>query len=285
MSIGSFSASLSGLNANQQDLAVIGNNLANINTVAYKASTVSFADLVSQNVGGSGFDPTQVGLGVGVDQISPNFTQGSIQSTGIATNVAIQGNGLFIVGNSDDPSYTRAGNFSLNSSGELITPDGLPVQGYTQVDPTTGGIITTGGLSNLVVPPGLLRAPTPTTSFSTVDESRRGRHGRRHVQLAGPDLRRARQPAHGERRLHEHRRREPGTTPSRCPARTSPGGTAGTPTSLKTGTVKFNGSGLLTAVDGGAPGTVSRHEPDLGRTARRRRTSRGMSSTPTAIRR
>src|SRR6185295_16855938 len=95
---GSFSASLSGLAANAQKLAVIGNNLANINTVAFKASNVAFADLVSQSVGGSSTDPMHIGLGVTVGSISPNFTQGAIESTGISSNVSIQGNGFFLVG-------------------------------------------------------------------------------------------------------------------------------------------------------------------------------------------
>src|SRR5262249_14125566 len=87
--------------------------------------------------------------------------------TGVATNVAIQGNGLFVVGDASHRSYTRAGNFSLNSSGQLITPDGMQVQGYTQFD-NAGNLITTGGLDNLVIPPGLLRPPTATTSMQTV---------------------------------------------------------------------------------------------------------------------
>ena len=79
MSVGSFSAGLSGLAANAQALSVIGNNLANLNTVGFKASSVAFEDLVYQNVSGSTENPTQVGLGVGVAQISPIFwsTSGS----------------------------------------------------------------------------------------------------------------------------------------------------------------------------------------------------------------
>ena len=98
MSIGSFSASLSGLNANSQKLAVIGNNLANINTVGFKASDVNFADLVSQSVGGSSTDPMQIGLGVTVASIAQKFTQGAIETTGVTSNVSIQGNGFFLVG-------------------------------------------------------------------------------------------------------------------------------------------------------------------------------------------
>src|SRR5580765_836434 len=118
MSAGSFSASLSGLNANAEKLAVIGNNLANINTVGFKASNVTFADLVSQSVGGSSTDPMQVGLGVTVAAISPNFTQGGIESTGITSNVSIQGNGFFLVGDTQHRAYTRAGNFTFDADGQ-----------------------------------------------------------------------------------------------------------------------------------------------------------------------
>ena len=133
----SFSSSLSGLSANQQQLNVIGNNLANLNTIGYKSSIVSFSDLVSQSVGGTSVNPMQIGLGVATGSISPNFSQGGFDATGVATNVAIDGNGFFIVGKGDDQSYTRAGNFSFSSDGTLITADGLPVQGYTSTDPVT----------------------------------------------------------------------------------------------------------------------------------------------------
>ena len=93
----SFASSLSGLNAQQQALSVIGNNLANLNTVAYKTSTVNFSDLVSQSVGGSGANPMQIGLGVTTGSITPNFSQGGIENTGVPTNVAIQGSGFFVM--------------------------------------------------------------------------------------------------------------------------------------------------------------------------------------------
>ncbi len=163
-----FSASLSGLNANQQKLSVIGNNLANINTVAFKSSSVQFMDLVSQTVGGGSANPMQVGLGVTTGAISPNFNQGGLENTGVPTHVAIQGRGFFMVGNgSNDRSFTRAGDFSFDKDGRLVTIEGLPVQGYTQVDPATGDIITTGEPGDVVVPPGVLRAPGATTVFGT----------------------------------------------------------------------------------------------------------------------
>jgi flagellar hook protein FlgE len=168
MAVGSFSAGLSGLNANGQYLSVIGNNLANINTIGFKSSAVTFMDLVSQTVGGPSANPMQVGLGVGTGSIAPVFSQGAIENTREATNVAIQGNGFFVVRGVQGLSYTRAGNFSLNSDGALVTPDGLKVQGYTEVDPVTGRIVTTNEPTDLVVPPGVLREPVATSVFRTL---------------------------------------------------------------------------------------------------------------------
>jgi len=163
----SFSASLSGLNVNQQKLNVIGNNLANINTIAFKSSTVEFSDLVSQSVGGNSANPMQIGLGVTTGSISPNFSQGGIENTGVPTNVAIQGSGFFVVGDAAHRSYTRAGDFSFDANGQLVTSSGQPVQGYTATD-AQGNIITTGQPTSIVVPPGVLRPPVATTTFGTV---------------------------------------------------------------------------------------------------------------------
>src|SRR5215211_9328042 len=143
MAIGSFSAGLSGLSANSVYLNVIGNNLANINTIGFKSSAVTFQDLVSQSSGGASSDLRQIGLGVTTGSISPVFSQGSIESTREATNVAIQGNGFFVVSSpAGSNAYTRAGNFSFSNDGTLVTPDGYRVQGYTETDPATGAIVT-----------------------------------------------------------------------------------------------------------------------------------------------
>ena len=123
MAVGAFSAGLSGLSAHATALNVIGNNLANMNTVGFKSSAVAFQDLVSQSSGGSN-GLTQLGLGVTTGAISHVFTQGSIENSRESTNVAIQGNGLFVVRNDVGTAYTRAGNFSFNDAGELVTPDG-----------------------------------------------------------------------------------------------------------------------------------------------------------------
>jgi flagellar hook protein FlgE len=169
MAVGSFSAGLSGLSANSTYLSVIGNNLANINTVGFKASAVSFADLVSQTVGSTSANPTQVGLGVVTGSISPVFSQGNIENASEPTNVAIQGNGFFIVSdpNGGGNAYTRAGNFSFNEDGALQSPDGWKVQGYTAKDPVTGAILTTGQPTDIIVPPGVLQAPKATSSITT----------------------------------------------------------------------------------------------------------------------
>ncbi|MEI6668794.1 MAG: flagellar hook protein FlgE [Acidobacteriota bacterium] len=168
MAAGSFSAGLSGLSANSAYLSVIGNNLANINTVAFKSSAVSFQDLVSQSITGSSANPMQVGLGVKVGSVSPVFSQGAITNTSDATNCAIQGAGFFIVAGPDGNSYTRSGDFSFNADGKLVTPDGLAAQGWTTTDSTTGKVTTTGQPNDIILSPGVLRAPVKTTTFKTL---------------------------------------------------------------------------------------------------------------------
>ena len=149
MAVGSFSAGLSGLNVNSAYLSVIGNNLANINTVGFKSSSVTFQDLVSQTVGGSGTNPMQIGLGVTIGAISPVFSQGAIENTREATNVAIQGNGFFVVRGTDGNSYTRVGNFTFDADGKLDFLDNCPKVfnpdqirnefGFPQIPHFTGG--------------------------------------------------------------------------------------------------------------------------------------------------
>ena len=146
MAVGSFSAALSGMNANSIALSVIGNNLSNSNTIGFKASTVTFHDLVSQTLklGGGGGNPVQVGLGVITGQISPVFSQGSVEATREPTNVALQGEGFFLVSKgSSGFAYTRAGDFSFDADGRLVASDGDAVQGWSQLDPVTGNILTT----------------------------------------------------------------------------------------------------------------------------------------------
>jgi flagellar hook protein FlgE len=242
-----FSASLSGLFANQQKLSVIGNNLANINTVAFKASSVQFMDLVSQNVGGSSANPMQVGLGVTTGAISPNFTQGGLETTGVSSHVAIQGRGFFMVGNGgNDRSYTRAGDFSFDANGRMVSAEGLAVQGYTQTDPVTGNIITTGQPADIIIPPGVLRAPGPTTQFSTTTNLNAS-------ALVGDTFTASVQIYDALGDVHVATVTYTNTGPGAWGYDVSvdggdvTGGTAGTPVSIGTGNVTFGPTGLMTA--------------------------------------
>lgn len=256
MSVGSFSASLSGLNANQQKLSVIGNNLANINTIAFKASTVTFADLVSQEVGGASQNPMQIGLGVTTGSISPNFSQGGVENTGVATNVAVQGAGFFVLGAEGQRSYTRAGNFSFDADGTLITPDGMPVQGYTAINPLTGEIITTGQPANIIVPPGVLRGPAATTQFGTVTNLN-ANAAVADTFTASVQIFDALGVAHVATITYTKTGANAWGYDISVPGEEVTGGTAGTPFSIATGTLQFSGGGVLTQVNAAAAADVT----------------------------
>jgi flagellar hook protein FlgE len=122
---------ISGLNANMSNLSVIGNNISNVNTVGFKGSRVTFGDVLSQTLsGGSGTN--QVGLGVSMGSIQKVFNQGAFETTGNTLDLAISGNGFYMV---TDPTlnstyYTRAGQFSTDKDGFVVNPEGLRLQGY-----------------------------------------------------------------------------------------------------------------------------------------------------------
>ncbi|MGO9260758.1 MAG: flagellar hook protein FlgE [Bryobacteraceae bacterium] len=162
----SFSTALSGLNANSTAIDVVGNNLANLNTTGFKTSQVEFQSLVTQSLG-AGLGETQVGFGTGEPLTTMEFTQGAVQTSGGAMDAAIQGDGFFVVNDSSGNSlYTRAGNFEVDKSGNLMTDTGDYVQGWTTTNPTTGAVSTNGPISNIVVPVGSLSPPVPTTTLS-----------------------------------------------------------------------------------------------------------------------
>lgn len=127
-----FYSGVSGLNTNSQAMSVIGNNLANTNTVGFKGSRHVFADLLSGSINGSG-GSSQVGRGVGVSQIDQIFSQGTFESTESNLDVAIEGEGFFILKEPGDETtyYSRAGAFSFDEDGFLVNPEGLRVQGKT----------------------------------------------------------------------------------------------------------------------------------------------------------
>ena len=127
---------VSGLRTHQVMMDVTGNNIANVSTTGFKSSATVFQDTLSQTLAGAaapivdaqpafgGSNPAQVGLGVRLGGISTNVTQGSSQLTGRATDLAVQGDGYFVVKNGNDTLYTRAGSFSLDAQGQLTTPAG-----------------------------------------------------------------------------------------------------------------------------------------------------------------
>ncbi len=158
-----FSTALSALNADSTAINVVGNNLANLNTSGFKDVDVSFHDLVYQTLG-VGPGDTQVGLGVGTPVTLQQFTQGAIQNTGNPLDAAIQGDGFFIVSSpSAGIEYTRAGNFQVDANGNLVTPTGEQVLGWSGLN---GAVNTNSPVGPINVPVGTLQAPKATTSMS-----------------------------------------------------------------------------------------------------------------------
>jgi flagellar hook protein FlgE len=149
---------ISGLHAHQQMMDVTGNNIANVNTVGYKASSVQFQDTLSQMTqaagapqnGGAGTNPGQVGLGVRNAGITSNFSQGSAQTTGKAGDMMIQGDGFFMTRRGNEELYSRAGSFFFDANGTLATATGDPVQGWTADE---------DGVVNPAAKPGDIKMP------------------------------------------------------------------------------------------------------------------------------
>jgi len=131
-----FQHGISGLNASSKNLDVIGHNIANANTTGFKSSRAEFADLVASSMGAGG--GANYGIGVEVAAVAQQFSQGNVTVTGNNLDVAINGNGFFKVQQADgSAAYTRAGNFKLDKTGDLVTNGGAQVMGF-RVDPATG---------------------------------------------------------------------------------------------------------------------------------------------------
>jgi flagellar hook protein FlgE len=160
----SFSTPLSGLNANAQQLSVVSNNLANLNTVGYKSQVTNFQDLFYQQIGTNGAgNPLQIGVGTKIDAVSGQFTQGSVESTGVPTDIAIQGHGFITLVKNGIQEFTRAGNLSVTTDGSLVTADGGLVQGYQAVN---GTISPSQALGAISIPAGLTSPPHATTNVA-----------------------------------------------------------------------------------------------------------------------
>ena len=165
-------AGISGLRSHQTMLDVTGNNIANVNTTAFKSSATQFQDTLSQLTQGAsgpqaqtgGTNPAQIGLGVQIAGISTNFAQGSTQATGRATDLMISGDGFFVTKLGGETLYTRAGAFDFDAAGRLTTPDGSIVQGWGAVN---GQVVAGGAVGDVMLPLDAV-APAIATTTATV---------------------------------------------------------------------------------------------------------------------
>jgi flagellar hook protein FlgE len=161
-----FNTSISGLQAAQKDMGVISNNIANVGTTGFKRSDSLFAELYTASLGGAG---TQPGSGVTLERIRSDFGQGSFEFTSSQLDLAIDGNGLFVLQNGSETLYTRAGAFRLDNDGFVVTEGGASLQGYGADD--TGQINT--ALGNLQITNALLaQKPTQEITFNGNLDSR-----------------------------------------------------------------------------------------------------------------
>jgi len=159
-----FQTALSALNATSVGIDSTSNNLANLNTTGFKASSVSFQDLVTQSFGT--VSHAQGGAGVARANNTRAFTQGSISNTANPLDVAINGDGFFVLRSaSGAQEFTRAGNFQTDAAGILKTISGEHVQGWTQIN-TDGSVNTNGAIGDIKLPTGNLRQPLATQNFS-----------------------------------------------------------------------------------------------------------------------
>jgi flagellar hook protein FlgE len=162
---------VSGLRGYQTMIDVVGNNIANVNTIGFKGGQTVFQDLLSQTLQGAGLpaqgggtNPAQIGLGMRLAGTTTNFAQGGLQNTGRPTDMSIQGDGFFIVRRGTDEFYTRAGAFTLDGNGRLATPQGTLVQGWTA--DAQGTINPNGQTGDILMPVGALIAPQVTKNIT-----------------------------------------------------------------------------------------------------------------------
>jgi flagellar hook protein FlgE len=162
---------ISGLHAHQQMMDITGNNIANVNTVGYKANSVQFQDTLSQMLGAAGApqngqggtNPAQVGLGVKNAGMVTNFAQGSQETTGRSGDMMIQGDGFFITRSGNEDVYTRAGQFTFDGNGLLVAADGSAVQGWTATD---GVVNSAGKPGDIKMPLGSTISPKATSTVT-----------------------------------------------------------------------------------------------------------------------
>jgi flagellar hook protein FlgE len=245
----SFSTPLSGLLANQQALSVVSDNIANSNTQGFKSNSVLFEDAMNQ-----ASTSLQIGAGVGRTLTTRNFTQGSIQNTGAALDVAIQGGGFFIMQDTaGNTTYTRDGSFSLDSTGQLVNSTGGRVQGWTAVN---GTVNASGPVSSISVPSLASQAPTPTANM-TVSANLNA------SAKVGDSFSAPIQVVDSLGNTHTLTVNFTNTAPLTwsydvsIPGDDLTGGTPGLATSLANGSLTFSNGGVLTSPAAGAPVAVA----------------------------
>lgn len=238
----SFFVPLSGLEANSNALSVTANNLANLSTIGYKAQRPLFQDLFYQQIGTSGDgDPEQVGVGTSIQAIDSQFTQGSIQSSGIPTDVAIQGNGYFILDNNGERLYTRAGDFSISSVGNLLSKGGASVLGY----PAVNGVVNPNAtLGPIQISTGQTNPPKSTANVAlTLNlDSGTAVNGTFSTSVAVFDSLGA-----SHILTYNFTKTAANTWNYAITIPAADVGAAGNPVTVKAGTLTFNGAGQLTA--------------------------------------
>jgi flagellar hook protein FlgE len=241
----SFSTALSGLAANNTALDVVGNNLANLNTTGFKADSILFKDIMGQTSGS-----TVIGAGVATTGTSKQFTQGSIQPTAGPLDAAIKGNGASVLRNGSGTTlYTRAGNFSFDGTGTLVTGTGEKVQGWSAVN---GVLTTNGNVGDISITAIASQSPTATTKMA-LDAN---------LDASAPTGTKFSTPLQvvdslGVTHILTYSFTKTGSNAwdydISIPGEDLTGGTAGTPQSLANGSLTFDSAGNLTAPAAGAP--------------------------------
>jgi len=249
-------AGVSGLRNHQTEMDVIGNNIANVNTVAFKASRVVFKEAFAQLLQGAsrppgntgGINPIQIGSGMNIGSIDQLFTQGSLSSTGQNTDLAIQGDGFFVLSDGQKKVYTRAGNFQLDANGRLIAPNnGFVVQGINA--DSFGNFNAASSITDITLPLGQKSPPQATSNISlTGNLDQNAAVGTQHAMgITVYD---------GAGAPHSLQLIFTNTAPGQWDWAASVGGGSGTVTAGGTGTATFSPSGSLLTFTGGAPLTV-----------------------------
>ena len=249
-------AGVSGLRNEQTAMDVIGNNIANVNTVAYKGSRVVFKEAFAQLLQGAsrppgntgGINPIQIGSGMNIGSIDMLYSQGSLNSTGQNTDLAIQGDGMFVLSDGQKQVYTRAGNFQLDANGRLIAPDnGFVVQGINA--DASGNFSAASSITDIVLPLGQ-KSPAQATSGIdlTGNLDQNATVGDTHAMgITVYD---------GAGSPHNLQLTFTNTGVGTWSWAASVGGATGTVTAGGAGTVTFSPTGSLQAFTGGAPLTI-----------------------------